>query len=162
MEARRTLDDVIHRLRGMGVVLTHQRLAVIRYLNEHCHSHPTATEIYRQLRKTYPTISQATVYSTLDLLRKAGQVRELSIRGDQACYDAGGTPHYHLFCRTCQRVLDISSPCPSLEEGLPEGHRVEDVQLYLYGTCRDSLKDAADGQPAAVNPAGGGPAGRRT
>ena len=92
-------------------------------------------------------MSQATVYSTLELLRKAGQVRELTIRGDQACYDSADGPHYHLYCRQCGRVLDVATPCPSLEQGLPEGHRVEEIQLYLFGVCRDCLTAAADHKP---------------
>jgi len=144
------MKEIIHNLREKGVVLTHQRLAVLSFLTEHHQGHPTATEIYRQLRKDYPTISQATVYSTLEFLKKMGQVRELYIRPDQACFDHVEKPHHHLFCRRCRRVVDVNIPCPSLEETILEGHRVEEVQLFLYGICsrcRQELKDA--GHPEA-------------
>jgi Fur family peroxide stress response transcriptional regulator len=143
------MKNSIEKLRERGVVLTHQRLAVLRFILEHPHSHPTAAEIYRHLRQKYPTISQATVYSTLELLRKVGQIRELSIRGNQSCYDTAEVPHYHLFCRGCRRVLDVDAPCPSLESETLQGHRIDEVELYLYGMCSDCLK--GDGGPGPID-----------
>ena len=131
------MEKLIQQLREKGIVLTHQRLAVLKYLLEH-RDHPTAAQIYGGLRKQYPTISQATVYSTLELLKNVGQIRELSIRGHKACYDPMEEPHYHLFCRKCKRVLDVKIPCPPMETQL-QGHHVEEVQLYLYGVCSDCL-----------------------
>ena len=107
-------------------------------------NHPTASEIYNELRKQYPTISQATVYSTLELLKKVGQIHELSIRGNKACFDPMGEPHYHLFCRRCRRVLDVRLSCPPLKGASLEGHRVEAVQFYLYGVCADCLRAEED------------------
>jgi Fur family peroxide stress response transcriptional regulator len=137
------MEELIQRLREKGIVLTHQRLAVLRYLLGN-KDHPTAAEIYGELRKEYPTISQATVYSTLELLKKVGQIRELSIRGDSACFDPLDEPHYHLLCRRCRRVLDVSIPCPPLERTQLGEHRVEEVQLYLYGVCSDCLNTSED------------------
>lgn len=132
------MEEILTSLREQGIVLTHQRLAVLELL-VNSENHPTAKDIYEKLRRRYPTISQATVYSTLELLKKVGQVRELTIRGDKACYDPMEEPHYHLFCRRCQRVLDVEIPCPPMGRELPGGHRVDEVQLYLYGICADCL-----------------------
>jgi len=134
------MNELISKLRERGVVLTHQRLAVLGFLHDHPDSHPSAAEIFRHLRRRYPTLSLATVYSTLDLLRNVGQIRELSIRGRSSCFDMAETPHYHLLCRRCGRVLDVALPCPPLDERSLEGHRVEEIELYLYGTCRDCLE----------------------
>lgn len=131
------MKEIVQSLREKGIVLTHQRLAVLCFLMEHHHSHPTATEIYRRLRQDYPTISQATVYSTLELLTKMGQVRELCIRPDQACFDLVEQAHHHLFCRRCRQVVDVNIPCSALEEKNLQGHQVDDVQLFLYGICSD-------------------------
>jgi Fur family peroxide stress response transcriptional regulator len=114
-------------------------LAVLRFLIDN-KSHPTAREIYGRLREDYPTISMATVYSTLELLKKVGHVQELSIRGDKACFDSADEPHYHLFCRRCRRVIDVQTSCTPMAGELPGGHRVDEVQLYLYGVCCDCLK----------------------
>jgi len=140
------MEEFLERLREKGIVLTHQRLAVLRFLAK-AKDHPTAAEIYKALRKEYPTISQATVYSTLELLKKVGQIRELSIRGNKACFDLMGEPHYHLFCRRCRRVLNVRISCPPLKEVSPEGHRIEAVQFYLYGVCADCMRTDADELP---------------
>jgi Fur family peroxide stress response transcriptional regulator len=134
------MDKAIEKLKGKGVVLTHQRLAVLRYFGDHPGDHPCASEIFRHLRQEYPTISLATVYSTLGLLRKVGQIRELSIRGHPSCFDVAEKPHYHLLCRQCGCVFDVDTPCPPLDEGRLQGHQVEEVELYLYGTCRSCLE----------------------
>jgi len=140
------MNKVIKQLREKGVVLTHQRLAVLQYLGGRPDRHPCAADIYRHLRRQYPTISLATIYSTLDLFRKAGHIRELSIRGHPSCFDMAEKPHYHLLCRQCGRILDVALPCPSLDDELLQGHRVEEIELYLYGICRDCL---GSGTPAA-------------
>ncbi len=137
------MEDLLERLREKGIVLTHQRLAILRLLVKSA-NHPTASQIYRRLRREYPTISQATVYSTLELLKKVGQVHELSIHGDKACYEFTDESHYHLLCRKCHRVLDVSIPCPPLKGALLDGHRVEEVQLYLYGVCAGCLRAPSD------------------
>ena len=134
------MNELIKKLRDKGVVLTHQRLAVLRFLRDHPESHPPAAEIYRHLRRHYPTLSLATVYSTLDLLRNVGHIRELSIRGHPSCYDMADASHHHLLCRRCGRIVDVDIPCPSLDEGALQGHRVEEIELYLYGTCRNCLE----------------------
>jgi len=134
------MDELMEKLKSKGVVLTPQRLAVLRFFCDHPDSHSTASEIYQHLRQDYPTLSLATVYSTLELLRHMDQIRELSIRGQPSRYDRMDRPHYHLLCRRCGCILDVDIPCPSLDEGALQGHRVEEVELYLYGTCRDCLE----------------------
>lgn len=134
------MDELIKQLKEKGVVLTHQRLAVLRFLRDHPESHPSASKIFQHLRRHYPTLSLATVYSTLECLRTAGQIRELSIRGHPSCFDMADRPHYHLLCRRCGRILDVDLPCPPLDEGSLQGHRVEETELYLYGICRDCLE----------------------
>lgn len=134
------MNELIEKLKAKGIILTHQRLAIFSFLRDHPDNHPTASEIYRHLRQDYPTLSLATVYSTLELLRNEGQIRELSIRGHPSCYDMADRPHYHLLCRQCGRIVDVDIPCPSLDQGALQGHRVEEIELYLYGICRDCIK----------------------
>ena len=61
------MKGMLERLRQKGVTLTPQRMAIAEYLSN-SKNHPTADEIHRVIRKKYPTMSLATVYSTLELL----------------------------------------------------------------------------------------------
>lgn len=149
-------DKVIERLRIRGVVLTPQRLAVVEFLKKTT-MHPTADDIYRKLKKKYPTMSQATVYTTLELLLKIGEVRRLAIRKDKACFDPNPTPHHHFLCQRCGRILDIEVSCPISKAGgtkeyeeidcpvfkaaVEQGHNVKGVRAYLYGICASCLKE---------------------
>ncbi|MEK7814270.1 MAG: Fur family transcriptional regulator [Candidatus Desantisbacteria bacterium] len=133
------LQEKIERLKKKGVVLTIQRLAVLELLENAC-THPTVDDIYKALKEKYPTISQATVYSTLELLRDAGEIQELSIHRDKACFDPNPKMHHHFFCRQCEKIIDIDIECPVSKQGEFNGNKVEEVQAYLYGVCVDCLK----------------------
>lgn len=123
----------------LSVTLTPQRLAIIEFLNKN-KQHPTVDKIFKAIRKRYPSISMATVYSTLQLLKTTGEIQELSIRKDKACYDHEPKPHHHLLCCHCKRIIDIEINCPLIKKGVIKGHKVDEVQAYIYGQCSDCRK----------------------
>lgn len=137
----KSLQERIDNLKKKGVVLTIQRLAVWEFLENSCF-HPTVEDVYKALKEKYSTMSQATVYSTLELLKGAGEIQELSIRRSKACYDRNPKMHHHFFCRQCERIVDIDIECPVSKQGWFDGNRVEEVQAYIYGTCVNCLKTA--------------------
>ena len=59
-------------LKGKGCRLTPQRLAMLRILSK-SDGHPSAEQIYEQIRADYPTTSRATIYKTLSLLKNDGR-----------------------------------------------------------------------------------------
>ncbi|MDZ7859215.1 MAG: transcriptional repressor [Candidatus Krumholzibacteriota bacterium] len=125
------------------VSLTPQRLAIIEFL-EGNESHPTVDEIYTNVKSLYPTISKATVYSVLELLSDLGVIKELSIRKrGEACFDPSTVLHHHFHCRKCDTVIDIDvdsyDESTILDTVDSLGHKVEDIQLYIYGICRDCI-----------------------
>jgi len=128
-----------------GVSLTPQRLAIIQFLDGN-RTHPTVDDIYKDVRSKYPTISKATVYSTLRLLCNVGAVQELSIRKrGEACFDPCTKVHHHFLCRKCDRVFDISVELYDKSDIIQSidsyGHRVEDVHSYFYGVCSDCIQN---------------------
>jgi Fur family peroxide stress response transcriptional regulator len=133
------MNKKIERLKRKGVVMTLQRLAILDFL-EGTTTHPTVEEIYRNLKKKYPTLSQATIYTSLQVFRKAGEIQELSIRKGKTCFDPNPKPHHHFYCQECKKVLDIEISCPVSEKGWVNGHKVKELQAYFYGTCRYCLK----------------------
>jgi len=80
------MKDIIERLKEKEVALTPQRMAIGEFLSR-SEGHPTVDEIYRAIQRRYPTMSVATVYSTLELLKELGEIQELSIRKrGRACF----------------------------------------------------------------------------
>ncbi len=132
------MEDKIRLLREKGVVLTIQRLAVLRFLEAKT-SHPTAEEIHRALRGQYPTLSLATVYNTLETLKQAGLVHELVV-GKEKRFDLARQLHHHFHCRVCGRIYDVPVQCPVAQKGWISGHRVEATQAVFSGVCAECLR----------------------
>ena len=58
--------------------------------------HPTATELYEDVRAVNPRISKATVFRVLSQYSKNGEIRRLHIAGSDDRFDATLAPHAHL------------------------------------------------------------------
>ncbi len=98
-------------LRRSGLKLTPQRIAIVRLFAEDA-SHPTAQDLFERLRPSFPSMSFATVYNTLDALARtglAGIVRLPGKRGDAARFDPKTSPHHHAVCDGCGAVVDIAA-----------------------------------------------------
>lgn len=92
-------------LRSRGLRITPQRVAIVRQFAEDP-SHPTAQELFERLRPTFPTMSFATVYNTLDALAGAGLSRTLRL-GNAARFDPNTEPHHHAVCERCGVIVDV-------------------------------------------------------
>lgn len=84
-------------LRDHGVRPTRQRELVYRTLAS-TDTHPTADELLHAVRAEDASVSQATVYNTLETLTASGLARRLPSRaaGGPCRYDADIRPHVHL------------------------------------------------------------------
>ncbi|MCK5734343.1 MAG: transcriptional repressor [Candidatus Latescibacteria bacterium] len=129
------MDARIEKLKQKGIVLTIQRLAVMEFLHSSS-SHPTAEAIHTKLKKKYPMMSLATVYNTLDMLKKAGEIQELTI-GNAKHFDPIPQSHHHFYCRVCERILDVEVCCKIAKSGWVDQHKVEGVHAVFSGVCFD-------------------------
>jgi Fur family peroxide stress response transcriptional regulator len=80
------LEQMIRVLKDEGCRLTPQRLTMLRILAK-SEGHPSAEQIYEQIRTGYPTTSLATVYKTLSLLKSMGEVLEITFPSVGSHYD---------------------------------------------------------------------------
>ena len=121
--------------RDIGLKLTPQRLTILDYLQGN-KLHPSAEDIYRAVHVKFPTMSLATVYSTMTALKEKGYVIELALDPDKKRYDPETGPHNHLICVSCKRIVDVTGEC---HLDLPEGERQDFVVLEshveFYGLC---------------------------
>ncbi len=99
-------DPTIIRLKQIGLKVTPQRQAILRLLDGN-RTHPSAESIYHEVLKQYPRVSFATVYNTLSKLAKAGQIQELDIDPTKKRFDPYLAPHYHFYCKVCEKVFDV-------------------------------------------------------
>ena len=102
-------------------------------------AHPTAQELYQQLKPDYPDLSLGTVYRNLSLFSEQGDVMSVGVFRGQERFDACVTPHAHFICEGCGRVLDLpdSPPPEGYIEDLSKdmGLRVDGYEFKLRGLC---------------------------
>lgn len=69
--------------------------------------HPTADMVYQNVRRQNPNISLGTVYRNLTLLAESGEINRLNMGDGVDHFDADTSPHYHLLCTKCGKVVDL-------------------------------------------------------
>lgn len=122
-------SEILEALRDKGLRCTPQRYGVLEYLQRR-KVHPTAEEIYRAVNRTDPRASRATVYNNLRSLIDAGLVRELSLDGKAARFEAAIERHHHFICDSCGQIEDV----PWFEvSGITRP--VSGYELILRGSC---------------------------
>ncbi|MBN2542623.1 transcriptional repressor [bacterium] len=138
------MNEAVRRLKEKGVKVTPQRVAILEYIVK-VNDHLTAEEIHNYVKSKFPSISMATVYSTLQKLIEIGEVEELSIKKrGEACFEPKSEGHHHLLCTSCGKILNIALDCPPdcpiIKQSLIKGCKVNEVQAYLYGLCPECLR----------------------
>jgi Fur family peroxide stress response transcriptional regulator len=141
----------MEKYRYIGLKLTPQRMAILDFL-EGNKQHPSAEDIYRAVHRRFPTMSLATVYSTLSALKEKGNVLELTLDPDKKRYDPETTLHNHLICVVCKRIVDVPEEYQlELPESARQDFSVIKSHVEFYGLCpkcKDetitSVKEASD------------------
>jgi len=136
------MENIISKYKDKGIRLTPQRIAILKFLEGNT-DHPAAEDIYRKVRRRYPTISFATVYNTLQTLTEKGNLLEITIDPTRRHYDPNTTPHHHIVCTDCNEIMDVfvdysdvlTLPSYVLREFKPVGNHVD-----FYGVCRKCQK----------------------
>jgi len=126
--------------RGLGFKLTPQRIAILDFLADNL-SHPSANDVYRAVRRRFPTMSFATVYNTLETLKVLGLVQELTGDPIKKRFDPNPRPHHHLICTRCRRIVDVHVkyrlPVSDHERA---GFDITGNHIEFLGTCPDCKK----------------------
>lgn len=136
------MKTLIEKLRSRHISVTPQRLAVLSNL-ESRRDHPTAEQIYSEVRQEMPAISFNTVYKTLEVLCQKGLIIKVNPLHEVARYDIETQHHAHLICRNCHFIVDLPDeaiPPPSLPEEARNGFRVERQSLIFWGLCPQCQK----------------------
>lgn len=124
-------------LRDKGFKVTPQRLAIYSALAA-TKAHPSAEMIYNELQPLYPTMSLATVYKTIEILKELNLVQVLNVGEDSFRYDADTTNHPHVRCMCCGRVDDlygIDSTEFIDKVAAQTKYTLQGQQFYFYGVC---------------------------
>jgi Fur family ferric uptake transcriptional regulator len=116
--------------------ITNQRDVILNELRA-VKTHPTADELYTQVRCKLPRVSLATVYRNLEWLSEQGLARKIEVGGRQKRFDGDISEHYHVRCQKCGRVADVEmDTLVNLDRSISHacgftitGHRLEFIGL---------------------------------
>ena len=127
--------------RTSGLSVTRQRLAIFEALAG-SREHPSAEDIHRTVRRRLPHLSLATVYKNLEALRDIGAVSDVNALHEHGRYEAAlpgtgaGTPHHHLVCVDCRKVVDLhDSRLDDLRVADAKGFEVRALKVQVEGVC---------------------------
>ncbi len=121
--------------------LTPQRAAILEFLDGN-KSHPSAEDIYAAVHERFPMVSFATVYNTLETLKKMGMIWELNIDDERKRYDPNTNLHHHLICTRCRKVVDIHMEFElEVPEGEAHGFDITGRHVEFYGLCPDCREE---------------------
>ena len=132
-----TIDFMYAQFKAHGYRVTPQRRAILQVLDaERCH--PTAEQIYAQVKLAMPDMSPATVYNTVRELVKMGVLLELDLGTGERHYDVCTSPHAHLLCVQCGRIEDVFlDSYATLSPEQSQGFQVLDTRITFRGHCPD-------------------------
>lgn len=129
-------------MQARGKRITKQRQAIVDHVTAR-HEHFDAEQLLGDLQATSAGegVSRPTVYRTLNEMVEAGLLNKMVLDG-RAVYehDYGYPQHDHLYCTSCQRLIEFSSDelialrnaVAATHQFRPQGHR-----LIISGICSD-------------------------
>ena len=137
-----TREELAQRLKEMRLKITPQRLEVYAALSDY-DRHPTAMEIYEDVKLQMPTLSFATIYQALNCFCRIGLVRMIDVGDGIMRYDVDTRPHAHIRCETCGRIFNLDWDYKKAfddEVADKSGFLIYRHQTYFLGLCPDCQK----------------------
>lgn len=146
-------SSIIKTFRNSGYRATPQRIAISRYILG-SHEHPTAQKVYSEVKKDHPTVSLATIYTTIKVLKEMGMIQELSHPQSETRLDPNMKPHLHLICSRCETISDWMDP--EMEDFIAKvsaeaNFVVTGLRFDLKGICRSCKYDRKGNRSLAAS-----------
>ncbi|HDY69051.1 MAG: transcriptional repressor [Candidatus Scalindua sediminis] len=132
-----TVDKVVERFKSKKLKITPQRLGIFEILEGNT-AHLSAEDVFKEIRKSYPTISFTTVYKTLEIMEKMGEIMKITIDEERKHYDPNTDSHHHIICLRCSKISDIKdgSIKPKLPREILDEFTPSSYHISFYGTCK--------------------------
>lgn len=112
------------------------------------YDHPTADQIYLDVRARDEKISRGTVYRNLGILSENEEITNVKVPAADR-YDSRLDRHYHIFCTNCERVFD--APLNYHEEydakiAVKTGFQITRHRVVFEGLCPECCEKEKNNQ----------------
>jgi Fur family ferric uptake transcriptional regulator len=132
------MAQAVAQLRGAGLRVTAQRMAVLMVVSE-SQGHLDVDTVRERAQQVTGRLSLQATYNVLSALTDAGLVRSTQIAGHPARYETERHDnHHHFVCRRCGDIRDVEcavGAAPCMEPQLPEGYFTQEAAVTFWGLC---------------------------
>ncbi len=122
--------------RRRGLRVTEQRREIFKAVAA-SHTHPSAEDVFEQVREKLANVSLDTVYRTLTSLEEMELLLRVGTTGKER-FDGDLRPHAHFICAKCGEVYDVfydkKYMMLPLREAFSHGE-VRQISLQYKGIC---------------------------
>jgi Fur family transcriptional regulator, iron response regulator len=98
--------ETLQALTEHGIQPSAQRVAVADYVL-YTTDHPSADQVWAAVKRSFPMLSRATVYNTLNLFTEKGLLRELVLAEGKVVFDPKLDPHHHFLDEDTGEIVDV-------------------------------------------------------
>ncbi|WP_457622684.1 Fur family transcriptional regulator [Persephonella sp.] len=140
MKKSELLKEFKHYIKKSGLKYTPQREAIFRKIIS-TKGHFEIEDLVHKIKTKNMSVSRATVYRTLNILKEMGLVNEVIKYGNKTIYEVALKEHHdHLICKKCGKIIEFhSDEIEKLQDKIcnkydfkPEFHRLE-----IFGICKE-------------------------
>lgn len=156
-------SHLMQRLAAEGIRLTARRKMLVEIIQDSA-EHLDAATLLSLAKKRDSHIHRATVYRTLDLLKRLSLIDELDLmhlEGGKHFYEARTkSEHFHLACFRCGKIAEHNTPTfERLKREISEqtGFKIHVIRLEVGGECQtcgvqssNLPKKVSDGVPSLI------------
>lgn len=145
----------LHRFEGLcrdhGLSVTVQRRVIFEAMADRA-DHPTADQVYKQVKDRIPGVSRTTVYRVLDTLVRIGVITKVSHPGAAARFDPKTRQHHHLVCLRCDKIIDLENERlnrVALPRVSHRGFEIHEYHIHFRGICPECSAKASKSRRTA-------------
>jgi Fur family transcriptional regulator, peroxide stress response regulator len=100
------MENFIKQSKLHNLKITPQRMAIYQAIVNK-KNHPSAKQVYQEIKKSLPNISFDTINRTLLSFCQIGLLRIIEKNNGPRQFDPNISKHSHFYCTNCSKIIDI-------------------------------------------------------
>ena len=131
---------MVEALQEHGIQPSAQRVVVGEYVL-FTEEHPSADQVWARVKKTFPLLSRATVYNTLNLFVEKGLLRQLVLAEGKVVFDPNIESHHHFIDESTGIIHDVPWHALEVRKVDPlKGYDIREYQVVMHGRTTESKR----------------------
>ena len=127
--------NYLQKLQEHQLKATPQRLLIVEHLDRY--GHMNIDDLYIKLKKSFPSLSLATIYKNINLMIEKLFISEVKIPNQKSVYELTKAEHAHMVCASCATIIDVKlDTTPLSDEAQSLTHfKVRETSVVFSGLC---------------------------